>query len=289
MQVIGNRWVATDIIVNPIRNLSQGTQRLIAGKFQTVIPVTSKDELGVLSSNFNSLANTLKENEQARRQWVADISHESRTPLAVLKGEIEALVDGVNQPTTAAIGSLHEESEHLTRLVNDLYELSMSDIGALNYHKTKLNPIQLLTSTLDSYQAECQQKRIKLDVEIDCQPNPVLLADSARLKQLFSNIIKNSLRYTDGPGKLRIESQIEDNRLKVHFKDSSPGVSEAQMGRLFERLYRVESSRNQATGGAGLGLSICQNIVTAHDGSISAEASPLGGVWITINLPLENQ
>ncbi|NQZ11651.1 MAG: HAMP domain-containing protein [Algicola sp.] len=272
-------------IVKPIKKLSQGTERLIAGKYKTVIPVTSKDELGLLSRHFNSLANTLKENEQARRRWVADISHELRTPLSILKGEIEALVDGVTKPTPEAIESLHEESEHLNRLVNDLYELSMSDIGALNYIKTDLDPIDLLSGTLDTYRGEFEQQGLTLEfVDEDQQPLQ-MLADASRLKQLFSNILSNTLRYTDSPGKLLVEYRVHDGNVELSFKDSSPGVIENDIGRLFERLYRVESSRNRVTGGAGLGLSICHNIVQAHEGSISAQQSPFGGVWITVILP----
>ena len=112
-----------------------------------------------------------------------------------------------------------------------------------------------------------------------------LFADGARLKQLFSNLLKNTLRYTNSPGHLIVEVSANTEELILTFKDSAPGVSEQELGRLFERLYRVEESRNRATGGAGLGLSICQNIVTAHEGSIFAKSCELGGIWITVVLP----
>jgi two-component system sensor histidine kinase BaeS len=275
-------------IVKPIKKLSQGTERLIAGEYKTVIPVTSKDELGLLSSHFNSLANTLKENEKARRRWVADISHELRTPLSILKGEIEALVDGVTKPTPDAIESLQEESEHLNRLVDDLYELSMSDIGALNYNKTNLDPIDLLSGTLDAYRGEFEQRGLTLEFVDQDQKPMQMLADASRLKQLFSNILSNTLRYTDSPGKLLVEYQLKGDSVELYFKDSSPGVGVNEIGRLFERLYRVEASRNRVTGGAGLGLSICHNIVQAHEGSIDAQQSTLGGIWVTVRFPVNS-
>jgi len=273
-------------LVKPIKRLMQGTQKLTSGQYETNIPVTSKDELGQLSENFNSLANTLKENEKARRQWVADISHELRTPLAVLKGEIEAIQDGIRTATPDAINSLHSEVEHLNRLIGDLYELSMSDIGALNYQKQNINFCEILNSTLDSFSFEFEQQNIKL---IHTPPSTracFVYADAVRLKQLFSNLLKNTLRYTDAPGELHIESETTATEIRLHFKDSAPGVSQQELGLLFERLYRVEASRNRALGGAGLGLSICNNIVNAHDGNIHAQASPFGGIWVTVTLPL---
>jgi len=278
-------------LVKPIKRLMLGTQLLTRGQYETSISVTSKDELGQLSLNFNSLALTLKENEKARQQWVADISHELRTPLAVLKGEIEAIQDGVRQSTPDAISSLHSEVEHLNRLVGDLYELSMSDIGALNYQKESLRPVNTLLSVLESFTYEFEQKGLVLAYDearmqgsgaIDAE----VLGDTTRLKQLFSNLLKNTLRYTDSPGQLKVEAEMTSKEITLHFKDSAPGVSEHEIGLLFERLYRVEASRNRALGGAGLGLSICSNIVTAHEGSIKAKASPYGGVWISVSLPL---
>lgn len=273
-------------LVKPIKRLTEGTQKLIAGDFKTIIPVTSHDELGMLSNNFNSLANTLKENEKIRRQWLADISHELRTPLAILKGEIEAIQDGIRPSTPEAISSLHSEIEHLNNLINDLYELSMSDIGALNYKKSNINPLIILQSTIDSFEMEFKNSGIDLLFNQKLKNQPMILGDSVRLKQLFSNILKNTLRYTNSPGKLEIQVEQRNTSILFHFKDSSPGVDLDEYPLLFDRLYRVESSRNRATGGAGLGLSICKNIVTAHNGEISAKASPYGGIWVSIQLPI---
>ena len=130
-------------LLRPIKNLTQGTRDLIGGKYATRIPVVAKDELGLLSKDFNILAMTLDKNETARRQWIADISHELRTPLAVLRGEVEALQDGIREITSENIEPVHGEILHLQRLVNDLYELTMSDIGALTYKKVPMDPFFL--------------------------------------------------------------------------------------------------------------------------------------------------
>lgn len=272
-------------LVKPIRHLTKGTQRLISGRYKTVIPITSNDELGLLSKNFNTLANKLKENEKARQQWIADISHELRTPLSILKGEIEAIQDGIRVSSPQTINSLHAEVEHLNLLVNDLYELSMSDIGALNYQKSNIDIGHVLQDILDSFRTEFENAGLTLVFNSKLKKIHHVFADATRLRQLFSNLLKNTLRYTDRDGRLEVEISAQPDEISIQFKDSEPGVSEAELEKLFERLYRVESSRNRATGGAGLGLSVCQNIVSAHDGTITAKASPYGGVWISVRLP----
>ncbi|MDX2481088.1 MAG: ATP-binding protein [Desulfuromusa sp.] len=274
-------------LLRPIKELTGGTRKLIAGRFKTRIPVTTKDELGQLSADFNSLAMTLEKNEKARQQWVADISHELRTPLAVLRGDIEALQDGIRQPGTKTFEALHSEVMHLGRLVNDLYELSMSDIGALTYKKVMVDPIGILKGSIEQFEQRFAEKKMHLSTELTIDSSFQLLADPDRLQQLFTNLLENSLRYTDTPGQLNIHMKTEKNVLCLYFEDSAPGVTAEQLEKLFDRLYRVEMSRNRARGGAGLGLAICRNIVAAHQGEIEAETSKLGGLNITIKFPLQ--
>ncbi|MEJ2200322.1 MAG: ATP-binding protein [Desulfuromonadaceae bacterium] len=272
-------------MVRPIRILADATRKLAAGDFATRVTVERTDELGQLAQDFNSLALALESNELARRQWVADISHELRTPRAILRGEIEALQDGVRQPTPQAIASLHGEVLRLNRLIEDLYQLALSDVGALTYRKCEVDLINLLRQVLEPLHGEFARKGIALQLEGLENKIPPLFADPERLQQLFSNLLENSLKYTDSGGRLEIRLQPLENALVMHFMDSAPGVPERDLERLFERLYRVDNSRNRDTGGAGLGLSICRNIVTAHGGEISARPSPSGGVWITLRLP----
>lgn len=272
-------------LVRPIRALADATHKLTKGEYSTRVPFATRDELGQLAQDFNLLALTLEKNQQARRQWVADISHELRTPLAVLRGEIEALQDGVRQATPAAIGSLHAEVLQLGRLIEDLYQLALSDLGALNYRKVDMDVNPLLEAALETYRAPFAAKNIRLDYE-DKTNRLRLSTDPERLHQLFANLLANSLRYTDPGGRVEITLRRAENHAHFDFCDSHPGVPVAELERLFERLYRGETSRNRALGGAGLGLAICRNIVEAHDGSIEARPSALGGVWIHIELPL---
>ncbi len=272
-------------LLQPLRQLADATHRLAAGEFSARVQIASNDELGQLSADFNALALTLENNEQARRQWVADISHELRTPLAILRGEIEALQDGVRLPTPDSIHSLHNETLRLGRLVDDLYQLSMSDVGALTYRKKELDLAVLTAEAMEAYRPEFTAKKIELTSNLTASGIAGIFGDAERLHQLADNLLDNALKYTDAGGMLKVGMQCRDSKVILDFQDSAPAVPEPEMGKLFDRLYRVESSRNRALGGAGLGLAICRNIVHAHDGSIVAQQSPLGGLWIRIELP----
>jgi two-component system, OmpR family, sensor histidine kinase BaeS len=272
-------------LVRPIKEIASATHRLAAGEYAARVPVTSSDEMGRLARDFNELALTLEKNEKARRGWVADISHELRTPLSVLRGEIEALQDGVRRPTPEALRSLHTEVMQLTRLVDDLYQLSLSDLGALTYRKSRVDLVEIVEEAVEPLRDDFARKDLQMQVRLP-QEAVVVFADAARLHQLFANLLENALKYTEGPGTVKISLESGSAWATVHILDSAPGVPEEELERLFERLYRVENSRSRATGGAGLGLAICRNIVEGHAGAIEARPSPHGGVWITVKFPL---
>lgn len=275
-------------LLRPIKHLTKGTQNLIGGKFTTRIPTTTRDELGLLTDHFNILALTLEKNEKARQRWIADISHELRTPLAVLRGEVEAFIDGVRKVGPKSMDPLHREILHLQRLVNDLYELSMSDIGALTYKKIPVNPLGILEGAIEIFEKRFTDKEIKLQATFPDTKQVSLLADPDRLEQLFANLLENSIRYTDSPGRLEILAALDIKEITITFQDSSPGVEENQLSLLFERFFRTDPSRHRAGSGAGLGLGICTNIVKAHQGTITAHHSDIGGLAIRVTLPLNS-
>jgi two-component system, OmpR family, sensor histidine kinase BaeS len=237
-----------------------------------------------LARDFNQLAYTLERNEQMRREFMADVSHELRTPLAVLRGELEAIEDGVRSLDQNAMKSLQGEVSMLSKLVDDLYELSLADVGALTYRKAPCRLNGLLEHSVAMFQERLNARRLRVELELPSQPLE-LMADADRLQQLFSNLLENAVRYTDPGGLVRISAAVERDELRIEFMDSGPGVSASQLPRLFERFYRGESSRNRESGGAGLGLAICRSIALAHGGSLSADHSPLGGLWLTLRLP----
>ena len=273
-------------ILRPINELAGGTRKLIGGHFHTRIPVRTGDELGQLSEDFNIMAMTLEENETARKQWVADISHELRTPLAILRGDVEALQDGIRRPGPETFDPLHSEIIHLERLVNDLYELSMSDIGALTYKKIEVDPIGILVETVEQFENRFSERGLTLHMKLPNNSSHFFLGDPDRLQQLFTNLLENSLRYTDVPGSLEVSVEQDSACILIRFQDSAPGVEPEMLTKLFDRLFRGDLSRKRGNGGAGLGLTICKNIVEAHQGSIVGQHSPQGGLEFCIKFPL---
>jgi two-component system sensor histidine kinase BaeS len=257
---------------------------LTSGDYASRVAVASHDEVGQLARDFNSLAFTLQRNERMRREFMADVSHELRTPLGVLHGELEAMEDGVRRLDAQAVRSLQHEVGMLNKLVTDLYDLSMADVGALAYRKADINLRELLELSVDSFRERLASAGLRLELVLPAQPL-MMFADERRMQQLFSNLVLNACRYTDAGGVLRIEAREADNQIAIDLMDSAPGVDAALLPRLFERFFRGEGSRNRASGGAGLGLAICRSIVEAHGGTIEAKASPLGGLWIAVRLP----
>jgi two-component system sensor histidine kinase BaeS len=262
----------------PVRKLARATKGLIGGEFKTRVNIKNKDELGKLSRDFNVLAKTLDKNAESQKQWLADISHELRTPLAILKSELEAIEDGVREFDQEAHKSLSSEVNRLSTLVNDLYELTLSDIGAMRYQMDEVDLKEILNKAIESYIERFKSQGIELKIEIN--ESITILGDELRLTQLFTNLLENSLRYTDSPGVIEISLITLNNNAEITFSDSSPGVKQSSIDKIFDRFYREELSRSREKGGAGLGLAICAEIIDAHSGTIKASPSDLNGLRI---------
>ena len=277
------------LMVRPIEKLKLAMHSLASGHFDQSLTHKGNDEFAELVQSFNLLSATLDKNLTLRQQWVADISHELRTPVAVLQGELEAIQDGIRTLNKPAIDSLHQEVLRLSRLVNDLHELSLSDLGALSYQKTAVDIVDLVENVVEQNREALGSLSIDVSLQLpnDHELNNYhILGDFRRLEQLFTNLANNTRHYTQSPGSLEVSVQKRSGRISIVWADSAPGASDVDIAKLFDRLFRVESSRNRNTGGSGLGLAICQNIVTAHQGSIEATHSALGGISITITFPL---
>ena len=275
--------VLTMNMTGPIRKLGRGTRSLISGEFKTRVSIKNRDELGKLSRDFNILAKTLDKNSESQKQWLADISHELRTPIAILKSELEAVEDGIREFDKETLQSLTHEVKRINNLVNDLYELTLADLGAMKYQMREMNLGICLKEVIESYKDRFGSSSIELTQIIEA--DSACLGDSYRLEQLFTNLIENTLRYTDPPGKLNIHLTEEKDQILITFSDSAPGVDENVLEKIFDRFFREELSRSRDKGGAGLGLAICHEIVEAHSGSIIATSSDLGGLLIQISLP----
>ncbi|WP_454691805.1 ATP-binding protein [Achromobacter aloeverae] len=273
------------VFLAPVRRLARATHKLSAGDYSTRVNVTSADELGRLGQDFNRLAHALERTEALRREMMADISHELRTPLAVLRGELEALQDGVRSVSPAALASLLSEVGLLSKLIDDLYDLSLADVGALSYRMEPVDMGEIAAMAADAFHDRMQARGLAVEVTV-AEPGTTIEGDRQRLMQLMNNLLENALRYTDPGGRVQIDVRTEGRQLVVDCQDSAPGVPAQHLPRLFDRLYRVDASRSRESGGAGLGLAICQRIVESHRGTIKAMPSPLGGLAVRIEIPL---
>lgn len=267
----------------PVVALRDSVQSLTAGDFSVRNEVKGGDEIASLARHINRLGETLQANESARRRWTADMAHELRTPIAILRAEIEAARDGIRPNLEATLDSLHEEVMHLSRLVNDLQALALADAGALNMRMADTDIAVVLRQALEALQEHIRQAGLKL--EIDAPDHLVVPADAQRLRQLMLNLLENSCRYTDAGGEIKVHLQRTACGVELVIEDSAPGLDATQRGQLFERFYRAENSRGRAGGGSGLGLSICREIVLAHGGTIEVRPSELGGLAVLVNLP----
>ena len=277
--VIG--FIGARLFSKPIEKLSKSTKTLAQGHYNIDPPEKGNDEIAQLGRDLYLLSQTLSSNLNAKNQWIADISHELRTPVAVIKAQIEAMLDGIRKPTDANLMVFAHQIEDLSKLINDLHELSMSDLGAMNYQFEQMDLSQAVINVINEHPHH------EIEIENTIQDDILIYADQRRIEQLFRNLLQNTIKYSDLPAKVLLESKQHNKLISLNWHDSGPGVTDEQLKRLFERLYRAESSRNKKTGGSGLGLSICKNIVSAHQGDISVSHSPLGGVNITIEFPME--
>jgi two-component system sensor histidine kinase BaeS len=267
----------------PVRALDDTVRELSNGHYDRRAAVHSGDEIGALALNINRLGETLEKNRSSRQRWMADVAHELRTPVAILKGEVEALADGVRQLDARAISSLSEEIEQLSTLIGDLQTLALSDAGSLCLSREPLDLRALVQQVAESFRERLAERGIS--IELHAPQDVRLTADPQRLRQLLQNLLENTARYVLTGGSVRVALTAGDRAVELTVEDSGPGVAEAQLGSLFERFYRVEQGRSRVGGGSGLGLSICRSIVEAHGGRIRAEASPLGGLAIHVRLP----
>ncbi|MTW22920.1 ATP-binding protein [Allochromatium palmeri] len=276
-------------LVRPVRDFQDVARRLATGDFSARVPVRGHDELARLGQDINALSAALERNEQARQRWAADISHELRTPIALLRAELEALQDGLRPVDRDALDALHGDTLRLGRLVDDLYELTTTDMGALGYRFADSDVTEILSADVEAFAHAFRDAGLRLDFNAPLSIPAQISVDAQRLSQLFRNLLGNSLKYTDPGGALRIQLWQDAQQIIIDFQDSAPGVPLEALPRLFERLYRVEGSRNRHTGGAGLGLAIARNVVEAHGGTITADTAPQGGLWIRVTLPVSRR
>ncbi|MGX7671910.1 sensor histidine kinase [Plantactinospora sp. DSM 117369] len=270
-------------VLRPIAILTAASQRLGRGDLASRVPVQGNDEIAVLARSFNRMADSLQRGEERQRRLVADVAHELRTPLANLRGYLEALSDGVIDPDPELFASLHEEAVLQQRIVDDLQDLALAEAGSLAYHRTTVDLAELLETCRTAHRAGADAAGVTLEVGAE----PVAVhADPDRLRQVVGNLITNALRATAQGGRVTLTLRREGDSAVVQVADTGSGIAPEALPYVFDRFWRADSARGRQTGGSGLGLSIVRQIVTDHGGVIRVASQPQVGTTFTITLPV---
>ncbi len=273
-------------MTRPLRQLSSATREITAGKWEHQVEIHSKDVIGQLGKDFNTMAQKLHRSEALRQRMIADIAHELRTPLTVLQGNLQGLREGVFEPEPKFFSSLHDECVLLSRLVNDLRDLSLAEAGEL-YLNSQLQSIEpLIDRALKHLHPLFEQQRISLCREIEVELPP-LFVDSDRVVQILINLLSNALRYTPAGGKITIRAECMSQSVQVSILDTGLGIRKEDLSNVFERFWRADSSRDRKSGGSGLGLAIIKNLIEAHGGAIWVNSEEGIGTCFTFSLPIK--
>ena len=271
-------------VTRPLRTVAAATERIAHGDLDVRLPTTRTDEIGALMVNVNGMVDSLQRLEQTRKRWIAEIAHELRTPLTVLQAELEALAVGVRPLEPQAISALQDETRQLTRLVGDLHQLALADLDALPMTMGPVDIADLARRVVDRFRTQAEGKGLHLELDVPGGSIDID-ADAQRLEQLLGNLLQNSIRYTDTPGRVVVRARGSSGAVELVVDDSPPGVATGDLQRLFDPLYRADQARSRKSGGSGLGLAIARAIVVAHGGTITASPSPLGGLRLSATLP----
>ena len=266
----------------PIQRLLNATRELTKGHYQHQVKINRNDELGDLSTEINQLAVILDQHERSRRQWVADTSHELKTPLAVLQAQIEAMQDGIRKPTPEHFEAMLRQVTSLKKLTQDLADLAQAEAQQLTCYLAEVNPWNVVRQEVENFKPKFAQANLSISVQGE---GANLQLDIDRFKQIMVNLLGNSIRYTEAGGEVRVHTEQSATHWSVIVDDSPFGLTDEQLARLGERFYRVDDSRTRSTGGTGLGLALSGKIAQALGGKLSFEHSPLGGLRCKLTFP----
>lgn len=272
-------------IVAPVQRLSIASQNIAEGHYDQRVQVDGSDEIAQLATNFNQMATQLEQVESMRRQLIGDVTHELRTPLTSIKGYMEGLVDGVLPSTPETFNQIHHEADRLSRLVDDLQELSRVEAKAYPLDLRSVTVPTLVQTTVKRLSPQARDKRITLRSNLPADLPP-LLADEDRITQVLVNLVANAIQYTPEGGDVILSAARENDEIHISVKDTGIGIPPEHIDNLFTRFYRVDKSRSrQAGGGSGIGLTIARHLVEAHGGRIWAESQGEGqGSTFTFSL-----
>lgn len=279
-------------VVAPIRRVMIASQRIAEGNYSERVQIPggtnreALDELAQLSVSFNQMALKLEQGETLRKQLIGDIAHELRTPLSTIKGFMEGLMDGILPASAETYLQVHQETERLQRLVDDLQDLNRVEAGVILLNLEENSIKDLVGNTQKRLIRQFDEKGVSIELNIP-EDLPMVSVDRDRMGQVFINIVGNSLQYTPAGGNVMISAKQQNNKVMIIVTDTGIGISSEDLPQIFTRFFRVDKSRSRAGGGSGIGLTISKHLVEAHGGEIWAESAGAGkGSKFTISLPV---
>ena len=268
-----------------IGNLTTAARALGRGDLSSRAQVKGNDEIAELGHAFNAMADALEESERQRRNMVSDVAHELRTPLANLQGHIEALQDGLLEPDTATLDTVHQQALYLNRLVSDLRLLAESEANELRLVTEPESISDIILRVADSFRPRAEAASVRLAAQSQ-EPLPMLNLDRIRIEQVVGNLVDNAIRHAPPGGAVTLSASQHGDSVRVEVADTGPGIPTDVLPHVFDRLYRADPSRYRATGGTGLGLTIARQLVEAHGGVIWAKSEEGAGSRFGFDLPL---
>jgi signal transduction histidine kinase len=273
------------LTLTPVKALTSAAKQLGRGDFSQRVQIKNKGEMGELARTFNSMAGDLERAEKLRQNMVADVAHELRTPLSNIQGYLEALRDGVVKPDKETIRSLYEEASLLSRLVDDLQELSLAEAGELKVVCQAEDIGELIRQAVTAVEAQKRAKEVSLAVELPDRL-PLVNIDSRRIGEVLRNLLENAVAHTGKGDTITVTARQLDRLVEISVADTGEGIPAKELPNIFERFYRVDKSRARATGGSGLGLTIARRLVEAHGGSIEVQSEPGKGSRFAFTVPV---
>jgi signal transduction histidine kinase len=278
-------WLMARNIIRPLRELNAATQSIAQGDLEKQVAITTKDEIGTLAASFNAMTASLKRSRDLRRQMTADIAHVLRNPLSIILGNAEALSEGVLPATPETLDIIYDEARHLSRLVDDLRTLSLSESGELFLQRTMAAPAEILERSASAYAVRAADRGVT--IQVGSAPDlPLVNVDVERIGQVLANLLDNSLKHTPSGGSIKLSAAASQGAVEISVQDSGSGISPDDLPYVFDRFYRGKQTSNRVKDGSGLGLAISRALVELHGGQISVESGVGQGTTISMRLPV---
>lgn len=268
-------------LIRPVRRLTRAAQAMAAGDLSQRVDIRGGDEIAVLGKSFNRMAESLEASERQRRAMTADVAHELRTPLAVQRAQIEAMLDGVYPLDEGNLIKVLEQNELLSRLVDDLRTLALADAGELKLDKTRLELVSWVRRLVERFKPAVGDRRLSVEAS---RSEFLVEADPTRLEQILNNLLSNAIRHTPEGGEISVTISGDGEKVIVEVHDSGPGIPIGELNKIFDRFYRAQPSRSREEGGSGLGLAIARELALAHGGDLTAANHSQGGAVFTLKL-----